>query len=66
MSNPVNDSEQVLMFCRNSKGGSLVAIRHEAQEAGIHVTDEQIRRLILVPRAQEQLAFDIEVYKRHL
>ena len=67
MSDPSNDPEYILAFCRGSKQGSLVAIRREAQEAGIDdINDEQIQRLILAPRAAEKPEFDLEFYMRHL
>ena len=66
MSEPSNDPEHILAFCRVSKQGSLAAIHREARDAGVVISDEQIRRLILVPRAAEEPGFDLEIYKRHL
>lgn len=62
-----DDSEPILAFCRSAKQGSLADIRREAKGVGVgHITDEQIKRLILVPREAENPEFDLEVYKRHL
>ena len=66
MSDTANDPEGILNFCRECTQGSLAAIRREARKAGILITDEQIRHLILTRRAKEEPEFDLEVYKRHL
>ena len=66
MSDTANNPEDIFTFCRTCTQGSLVAIRREAKKAGILITDEQIRALILARRTEKEPEFDIEVYRRHL
>ena len=53
-------------FAGKSGEGSLVAISRETQAEGIEITDDQIRRLVLVLRAAAVPEFDLECYNRHL